>query len=55
MIKIVRMYDQNCEDVCMDDELVFLDELFKEEYNHSSEKTCAEDLKFRVPFEKNLI
>jgi len=36
----------------IDDESLFLDELFKDECNHSSERTYVEDLKFRVPFEK---
>jgi len=28
------------------------DELFKDECDHSGAKTCVEDFKFRVPFEK---
>ena len=36
----------------MDDEPLFLDELFKDEYDHSKEKACVEDLEFRVSFEK---
>jgi len=36
----------------MDDEPLFLDELFKNECDHSGEKKYVEDLKFRVLFEK---
>ena len=36
----------------MDDESLFLDELFKDECDQSGEKTCIEDLYFRVSFEK---
>ena len=36
----------------MDDEPLFLDELFKDECDHSEKKTYVEDLKFRVLFEK---
>jgi len=40
----------------MHDELLFLNELFKDECDHNSERTCVEDLKSRIPFEKrNLI
>jgi len=42
----------NYENACMDDELLFLDELFKDECDHSGEKTYVEDLKFKIPFEK---
>ena len=31
---------------------MFLDELFTEECDYNGEKTCVEDLEFRVPFEK---
>jgi len=31
---------------------MFLKELFKDECDHSSEKTCVEELKSRVPFER---
>jgi len=41
----------NCEKACMDDELLFLDELFKNECDHSGEKTYVKDHKFRVPIE----
>ena len=40
-----------CEDVCIFDERLFLDELFKNECDHSGE-TRVEDFKFRVSFEK---
>ena len=47
---------QNYENVSMNDEPMFFDELFKDECDHSSERTYVEDLKFRVFFEKrNLI
>jgi len=36
----------------MDDESLFLDELFKDECDYSGEKICVEDLKSRVSFEK---
>jgi len=42
----------NVEDVCVDDEYIFLEELFKDECEHSSEKTCVEELMSRVPFER---
>ena len=48
----VEKMEHKCEDACMDDELLFLDELFKDECNHSGEKTCVENLKSRVFFEK---
>jgi len=39
----------------MDNEPLFLNELFKAECDHSDEKTCVEDLKSRVSIEeKNL-
>ena len=40
------------EDVCIVDEALFLDELFKDECDHSDEKTYIEDFKSRVSFEK---
>ena len=46
--------EHNCKNACVDDEPLFLDELFKDERDHSSERTCVEDLKFRVSFEKKL-
>ena len=40
----------------MNDEPILLDELFKDECDHSDEKTRVEDFKSRVPFKKkNLI
>jgi len=36
----------------LDDEPLFLDELFKDECDHSGEKTCVENLESRVPFEE---
>ena len=36
----------------LDDEVMFLEELFKNECDHSLEKTCVEELKSRVFFEK---
>jgi len=36
----------------MNDELLFLDELLKDECDYSGDKTYVEDLKFRVLFEK---
>ena len=45
--------NQNCKDAYMDNEPLFLNELFIEECDHNDEKTCIEDLKFRVPFEKS--
>ena len=44
--------DHNIEDVCADDEAMFLEELFKEECDHSFEKTSFEELKSRVYFER---
>jgi len=44
--------DQNYEDVYMDNEPLFLDELFTEECDHNGEKICVENLEFRVPFKK---
>jgi len=41
-----------CENVCEDDEPLFLDILFKDECNHGGEKTCVKDATFRVPVEK---
>ena len=38
----------SCEDVCIVDEPLFLDELFKDECDHSGEKTRVEDFKSRV-------
>ena len=36
----------------MDDETLFLDKLFKNECDHSSEKYCVDNLKSKVSFEK---
>jgi len=44
--------DKKYEDECDDDELLFLDELLKNECDHNDEKTCAKNLKSRVPFKK---
>ena len=44
-----------CEDVCIVDEPLFIDELFKDECDHSNEKIHVDDFNYRVPFEKNLI
>jgi len=41
-----------CEDVCIVDESLFLDALFKDQCDHSGEKTRVEDFKSRVPFKK---
>jgi len=43
---------QNCEDICRDDEPLFLNKCFKDECDHNREETRAENLKSRVPFEK---
>jgi len=48
----LKHVDHNVEDVCVIDKLMFLKELFKNEYDHSSEKTSADDLKSRVSFER---
>ena len=34
------------------DQPMFLEELFKDECDHNSEKTCVKELKSRVPFER---
>ena len=43
---------KNCEDALMDNDPLFLDELFTEECDHSGEKIFIENLKFRALFEK---
>ena len=43
--------DQNCEDAYMNIEPLFL-KYFTEECDHNGEKTCIENLKFRIRFEK---
>jgi len=48
----LKHVDHNFEDECVDNEPIFLKELFKGECDHSFEKTCVEELKSRVPFEK---
>jgi len=48
----LKHVDHNVEDVCVDDEPMFLDELFKDECDHNFEKTCVEELKSRVFFGK---
>ena len=44
--------DSCCEDVCIVDEPLFLDKLFKDECNHSGKKIRVEDFKSKIPFEK---
>jgi len=41
-----------CEDVCEDDEHLFLDILFKDECDHSAETTCVKDVTSKVFFER---
>ena len=36
----------------MDNEHLFLNELFTEEYDHNGKKICVENLVFRIPFKK---
>ena len=48
----MKHIDHNVEDVYVDDEPMFLEELFKDECDHSFEKTCVEELKSRVLFGK---
>ena len=45
----MELIKQNCEDVRMDDEPLFLDEFFKDK---CGEETRVENLKSRVLFEK---
>jgi len=45
----LKHVDHNVEDVCVDDEPMFLEELSKDE---CFENTCIEKLKSKVPFEK---
>ena len=49
---LVEQVESSCENACMDDELLFLDELFKDECDQSGEETRVENLKSRVSFEK---
>ena len=44
--------DQNYEHAYMDNELLFLNELFTEECDHNGEKICVENLESKVPFKK---
>ena len=48
----LKHVDHNVEDVCVDNVPIFLENLFKDEHDHSSEKTCVEELKSRVLFER---
>jgi len=41
-----------CEDVCEEDEPLFLDICFKDECDHNDEKTCVKDVTPRVSFER---
>ena len=41
-----------CEDVCEDDEPLFFDILFKDECDHSSEKTYIKDVTSKDSFER---
>jgi len=43
---------KNCEDTCINNELLFLNQLFRDECDHIGEKTCVEYLKSRIPHEK---
>ena len=49
---LVEQVESSCENACMDDEMLFLDELFKDECDQSGEETRVENLKSRVSFEK---
>ena len=51
-ITTLKHVDHNVEDVYVDNEPMFLEELFKDECDHSFEKTCVEELKSRVLFGK---
>ena len=48
----LKHVDHNFEDVCVDDEPMFLKELFKDECDYSSEKTCVKELKSRVSLDR---
>ena len=54
MIYIITLkhVDHNVKDACVDDEPMFLEELYKDQCDHSSEKTFVEELKSRVFFER---
>ena len=47
--EIVELYGEN---VCENDEPLFLYILFKDECDHSSEKTCVKDIITKVPFDR---
>ena len=47
----IEKMEHNCENACMNDESLFLDELFKDECDYSDEKSCVDNLKSIVPFE----
>jgi len=51
-VKKMEHIAKNCEDACIDNEPLFLDELFKDECDHIGKKTCVENLKSRVSFKK---
>jgi len=48
----LKHIDHNVEDVCVDDEPMLLEELFKNECDHSYERTYIEEFKSRVLFKK---
>jgi len=54
-ITTLKHVEHNVENVCVDDEPMFLEELFKHECDHSFEKICVEELKSRLFFEKQKI
>jgi len=43
-ITTLKNVDHNVDNVCVDDEPMFLEEFFKHECDHSFEKICVEDL-----------
>jgi len=47
----LKHVDHNVEDICVDDEPIFFEILFKNECDYNSEKTCAEEFKSRFLFE----
>ena len=51
-ITTLKHVDHNVEDVCVDDEPTFLDKFFKDEYDHSFEKTYVEEIMARTSFRK---
>ena len=48
----MNFIEDSCDDACIDNEPLFLDDLFKDECDHINEKTCIENIKSRVLFEK---